>query len=153
MIRDQAIKYYESKAAMEKKEELWHSEKSLLVRNLADALKFIDQLKAEQIRLEEKKDEEIRRLKAQLQEKKGEGAEFQFSKEEFPPLGDPPTARPFMEAEVHIGRPFMEAEVHYSGNATAVPKIKKITNSLYNVKVEFDIPNCPAFGTTAIIDT
>ena len=47
----------------------------------------------------------------------------------------------------------MEAEVHYSGNDVAVPKIKKITNSLYNVKVEFDIPNCPAFGTTAIIDT
>ncbi|GKE84441.1 RNA-directed DNA polymerase [Tanacetum coccineum] len=38
-------------------------------------------------------------------------------------------------------------------NATTSPKIRKITNQLYNVKVEFDIPNCTAFGTTAIIDT
>ncbi|GJY36792.1 Orf y [Tanacetum coccineum] len=47
----------------------------------------------------------------------------------------------------------MEAEVHYSGNTTTAPKIRKITNQLYNVKVEFEIPNCPMFGTTAIIDT
>ncbi|GKG32944.1 RNA-directed DNA polymerase, partial [Tanacetum coccineum] len=33
------------------------------------------------------------------------------------------------------------------------PKIRKVTNQLYNVKVEFDIPNCKTFGTTAIIDT
>ncbi|GJU80638.1 putative polyprotein [Tanacetum coccineum] len=33
------------------------------------------------------------------------------------------------------------------------PKVRKVTNQLYNVKVEFDIPNCTAFGTTAIIDT
>ncbi|GKC20148.1 RNA-directed DNA polymerase, partial [Tanacetum coccineum] len=44
-------------------------------------------------------------------------------------------------------------EVHYFGNATTGPKIRKVTNQLYNVKVEFDIPNCKAFGTTAIIDT
>ncbi|GJV35693.1 RNA-directed DNA polymerase [Tanacetum coccineum] len=53
----------------------------------------------------------------------------------------------------HIARPCIETEVHYSGNATTSPKIRKITNQLYNVKVEFDIPNCTAFGTTAIIDT
>ncbi|GJR57817.1 ORFIII-like polyprotein [Tanacetum coccineum] len=47
----------------------------------------------------------------------------------------------------------MEAEVHYSRNTTTTPKIRKITNQLYNVKVEFDIPNCPTFGTTTIIDT
>ncbi|GJR21845.1 Orf y [Tanacetum coccineum] len=47
----------------------------------------------------------------------------------------------------------MEAEVHYSGNTTTTPKIRKITNKLYNVKVEFEIPNCLMFGTTAIIDT
>ncbi|GJV73447.1 Orf y [Tanacetum coccineum] len=50
-------------------------------------------------------------------------------------------------------QPCIETEVHYSGNATTSPKIRKITNQLYNVKVEFNIPNCTAFGTTAIIDT
>ncbi|GJU82968.1 Orf y [Tanacetum coccineum] len=80
-------------------------------------------------------------LKTQLQ-KKEEEAEVQFSIEEFPPMGN-----------THVARPCIETEVHYSGNATTSPKIRKITNQLYNVKVEFDIPNCTAFGTTAIIDT
>nr|GEU36083.1 TPA: orf y [Tanacetum cinerariifolium] len=70
MIRDQAKEYYESNIAIKKKEELWQTERSLLLRDLTDALKIIDQLKAEQIRLEEEKDEEIIRLKVQLQEKK-----------------------------------------------------------------------------------
>nr|GFA75444.1 RNA-directed DNA polymerase [Tanacetum cinerariifolium] len=52
-----------------------------------------------------------------------------------------------------VARPFMEAEIHHFGNATSSPKVRKITNQLYNVKVEFDIPDCSAFGTTAIIDT
>ncbi|GJY91421.1 hypothetical protein Tco_0506617 [Tanacetum coccineum] len=144
---DQAKEYYENKAAMQKKEEIWQSKESLLVRDLTDALKIIDQLgiKKERLeehkRLEEQKDEEIRELKAQLQKKKEE-AEVQFSREEFPPLGN-----------THVARPCIETEVHYSGNATASPKIRKITNQLYNVKVEFDIPNYTAFGTTAIIDT
>ncbi|GJY54914.1 hypothetical protein Tco_0446578 [Tanacetum coccineum] len=47
MIRDQAKEYYESKAIMQRKEELWQSEKSLLVKDLTDALKIIDQLKTE----------------------------------------------------------------------------------------------------------
>ncbi|GKF70020.1 hypothetical protein Tco_0203077 [Tanacetum coccineum] len=87
---------------MEKKEELWQSEKSLLVKDLTDAIKIIDQLKIEQTRLEEQKEEEI-------------------------------------------WKPFMEAEVHYSGNTTTASKIRTISNQLYNVKVEFDIPNCPTF--------
>nr|GEZ85112.1 RNA-directed DNA polymerase [Tanacetum cinerariifolium] len=139
---DQAKEYYESKIAIKEKEELWQTERSLLVRDLTDALKIIDQLKAEQMKLKEEKDEEIRRLKAQLQEKTDKEIKVQFSKEEFPPLGNS-----------HIARPFMEAEAHYSGSTTTTPKIRKITNQLYNVKVEFEIPNCPMFGTTAIIDT
>ncbi|GKA40520.1 Orf y [Tanacetum coccineum] len=47
----------------------------------------------------------------------------------------------------------MEAEGHYSGNTSTAPKIRKITNQLYNVNVELEITNCPMFGTTAIIDT
>nr|GEV48865.1 RNA-directed DNA polymerase [Tanacetum cinerariifolium] len=46
----------------------------------------------------------------------------------------------------------MEAEAHYSGNTTTALKIRKNTNQLYSVKVEFEIPSCPMFGTTAIID-
>nr|GEZ59979.1 RNA-directed DNA polymerase [Tanacetum cinerariifolium] len=75
MIRDQAKEYYESKISIKEKEELWQTERSLLVRDLTDAPKIIDQLKAEQMKLEEEKDEEIRRLKAQLQEKKDKETE------------------------------------------------------------------------------
>ncbi|GJY85701.1 hypothetical protein Tco_0499727 [Tanacetum coccineum] len=56
MIRDQAKEYYENKAAMQKKEEIWQSKESLLVRDLTDALKIIDQLIIEKERLEEQKD-------------------------------------------------------------------------------------------------
>ncbi|GKB10460.1 Orf y, partial [Tanacetum coccineum] len=130
-----------TKIADVKKEELWQSERSLLVRDRTDSLKIIDQLKTEQIRLEEQKDEEIRKLKAHLQEKKEEEIEVQFSKEEFPPLGNSQEARPFIEAESHN-----------FGNTAANPKVRKVTNQLYNVKVKFEISSCPAFGTTAIID-
>nr|GFB65708.1 hypothetical protein [Tanacetum cinerariifolium] len=47
MIRDQVKEYYEGKIAMQEKEELWKTERSLLVRDLTDALKIIHQLKAE----------------------------------------------------------------------------------------------------------
>ncbi|GJS59273.1 Orf y [Tanacetum coccineum] len=97
MIRDQAKEYYENKAAMQQKEEIWQLKESSLVRDISDALKIIDQLRIEKEelgeliiekkRLEEQKDEEIRKLKAQLQ-KKEEEAEVQSSKEEFPPLGN-----------------------------------------------------------------
>ncbi|GKF25484.1 hypothetical protein Tco_0081378, partial [Tanacetum coccineum] len=117
MIRDQAKEYYEEKAAMQKKEEIWQLKESSLVRDISDALKIIDQLRIEKEelgeliiekkRLEEQKDEEIRKLKAQLQ-KKEEEAEVQFPKEEFPPLGN-----------THVARPCVETEVHYFGNATA----------------------------------
>ncbi|GJU28359.1 Orf y [Tanacetum coccineum] len=103
-----------------------------------NALKIIEQLKSKKIRLEEQKDEEIRELKAQLQKEKEKQTQVQ---EEFPPLRNSQTTRPCIETEVH-----------YSGNATASPKVRKITNQLYNVKVEFDTSNCPTFGTTAIID-
>ncbi|GJU56683.1 Orf y, partial [Tanacetum coccineum] len=106
------------------------------------ALKIIDQHKTKQIKFEEQKDEEIRKLKAKLQKEREKETEVRYSSEEFPPLGNP-----------QIARPFIEAEVHYSENTTTAPKIRKITNQLYNVKVEFEIPNCPMFGTTAIIDT
>ncbi|GJW64463.1 Orf y [Tanacetum coccineum] len=124
MIRDQAKEYYENKAAMQQKEEIWQLKESSLVRDISDALKIIDQLRIEKEelgeliiekkRLEEQKDEEIRKLRAQLQ-KKEEEAEVQLPKEEFPPLGN-----------THV--------------------VKDLT-------LRFDISNCKTFGTTAIIDT
>ncbi|GKA74779.1 putative polyprotein, partial [Tanacetum coccineum] len=73
--------------------------------NQFDALKIIDQLRIEKEelgeliiekkRLEEQKDEEIRKLRAQLQ-KKEEEAEVQLPKEEFPPLGNTHVARPLL---------------------------------------------------------
>ncbi|GJW50872.1 hypothetical protein Tco_0092223 [Tanacetum coccineum] len=44
--------------------------KVCLLKDLTDALKIIDQLKTEQIRFEEQKDEEIRKLKTQMQKEK-----------------------------------------------------------------------------------
>ncbi|GKE01666.1 hypothetical protein Tco_1389649 [Tanacetum coccineum] len=67
MIKDQAIECYKNRVIMQRKEELWQSEKNLLVKDLRDALKIIDQLKTEQTRFEEQNDEEIRKLKTQLQ--------------------------------------------------------------------------------------
>ncbi|GJW04721.1 Orf y [Tanacetum coccineum] len=142
MIKDQAKKYYENRAIMQRKEELWQSEKSLLIKDLTNTLKIIDQFKTEQIKFKEQKDEEIKKLKAQLQKEKEKETEVRYSSKEFPPLGNP-----------QIARPFMEAKVYYSGNTTTAPKFRKITNQLYNVKVEFEISNCPMFGTTAIRDT
>nr|GFD43679.1 hypothetical protein [Tanacetum cinerariifolium] len=60
MIKDQAKEYYENKAVMQKQEEFWQSKESLLIRDLTDALKIIDQLRDEKERLEEQKDEEIK---------------------------------------------------------------------------------------------
>ncbi|GJU21610.1 Orf y [Tanacetum coccineum] len=60
-----------------------------------------EQLRIEKKRLEEQKDKEIRELKTQLQKKKEE-AEFQFSREEFPPLGNTHIARPCIEIEFDI---------------------------------------------------
>ncbi|GJT25512.1 hypothetical protein Tco_0895449 [Tanacetum coccineum] len=46
MIRDQAKEYYENKTAIQKKEELWQSKESLLIKDLTDDVKIIEQLKA-----------------------------------------------------------------------------------------------------------
>nr|GFC43289.1 TPA: orf y [Tanacetum cinerariifolium] len=99
--------------------------------------KTVNVKRKQQHKPEEEKDfssNEVRLLKELLKEK--------TEQEEFPPLGNS-----------QIARPLMEAEAHYSGSTTTAPKIRKITNQLYNVKVEFEIPNCPMFGTTTIIDT
>ncbi|GJZ69933.1 ORFIII-like polyprotein [Tanacetum coccineum] len=55
--------------------------------------------------VEEQKDEEIRKLKAQLQKEREKETKVRYSSEEFPPLGNPQIARPFMEAEVDMENP------------------------------------------------
>ncbi|GJR21846.1 hypothetical protein Tco_0970373 [Tanacetum coccineum] len=70
MIKDQAKEYYENRAIIQRKEELWQSDKSLYVKDLTDALKIIDQLKTEQIMFEEQKDGEIRKLKHNYRRRK-----------------------------------------------------------------------------------
>ncbi|GJS16869.1 Orf y [Tanacetum coccineum] len=60
MIKDQAKEYYENRAIIQRKEELF----------------------------EEQKDEEIRKLKTQLQKEKEKETEARYSSEEFPPLGN-----------------------------------------------------------------
>ncbi|GKB01465.1 Orf y [Tanacetum coccineum] len=57
--------YYENKADVQKKEEIWQSKESLLVRDLTDALKIIDELRIEKERLEE-----LRIEKKRLEEQK-----------------------------------------------------------------------------------
>ncbi|GJW70533.1 Orf y [Tanacetum coccineum] len=105
--------------------------------------KKLGELIIEKKRHEEQKDEEKRELKAPIAEGREEEAEVHFSlKKHSHHLGN-----------THVAKPCVETEVHYFGNATTVPKIRKVTNQLYNVKVEFDIPNCKAFGTTCINDT
>ncbi|GJW35227.1 ORFIII-like polyprotein [Tanacetum coccineum] len=55
--------------------------------------------------VEEQKDKEIRKLKAQLQKEREKETKVRYSSEEFPPLGNPQIARPFMEAEVDMENP------------------------------------------------
>ncbi|GJW33388.1 hypothetical protein Tco_0053420 [Tanacetum coccineum] len=106
------------KSDIEEEKDFSSNEVKLLKELLKE--KTEQQLKSEQIRLEEQKDEEIRELKAQLQKEKEKQTQVQ---EEFLPLRSSQTARPCIKTEVH-----------YSGNATTSPKVRKITNQLYNVK-------------------
>ncbi|GJX39256.1 hypothetical protein Tco_0252559 [Tanacetum coccineum] len=121
MIRDQAKEYYENKAVIQKKEEIWQSKESLLVRDLTDALKIIDQLRIEKERLEKQKNEEIRELKAQLQKKKRRHADVSFLEKEFSTLG-----------KHYIANLHRDESSLNSGNATTSIELgrKNITNQL-----------------------
>nr|GEX65839.1 retrotransposon protein, putative, Ty3-gypsy subclass [Tanacetum cinerariifolium] len=81
---------------------------------------------------DEAKKEERRILEekvSQLEEKIKKYEKERFERE-FPPLGENP-----------------------KDQGETKPKVKKVVNQLYNVTVEFDIPNCPFFKTKEIIDT
>ncbi|GJZ52529.1 Orf y [Tanacetum coccineum] len=112
---------------------------------------------------EEAKKEERRTLEdkvAQLKEKVRKYKEERFKKE-FPPLGKDPSIllaleEVVMEPQNHVANVVLETEVIRNAakdqEATKL-KVRKVVNHLYNVTVEFDIPNCPFFKTKAIIDT
>ncbi|GJZ07195.1 RNA-directed DNA polymerase [Tanacetum coccineum] len=98
----------------------------------------------------------------QLEEKVRKYEEERFERE-FPPLGGNPsmllaleelTAEPQIKS--HVANVVLETEVVRNAaedQDAAKPKVRKVVNHLYNVTVEFDIPNCPFFKTKAIIDT
>ncbi|GJR84957.1 Orf y [Tanacetum coccineum] len=166
MIKDQAKEYYENiqkenvwkqelKEEKEKvKEEKEKARELQELRN--DQEKRISWVHEENLRLKQQKDqgneqlarefeqkikearkEERRILEdkiTQLEEKVRKYEEERFERE-FPPLG---------------GNPSINAA---EDQDAAKPKVRKVVNHLYNVTVEFDIPNCPFFKTKAIIDT
>ncbi|GKA34979.1 RNA-directed DNA polymerase [Tanacetum coccineum] len=116
-------------------------------------------------KIKEARKEERRILEdkiTQLEEKIRKYEEERF-KREFPPLGGNPimllaleelTAEPQIKS--HVANVVLETEVVRNtaeDQHVAKPKIRKVVNHLYNVTVEFDIPNCPFFKTKAIIDT
>ncbi|GJU62047.1 hypothetical protein Tco_1243882 [Tanacetum coccineum] len=98
----------------------------------------------------------------QLKEKVRKYEEERFERE-FPPLGGNPSMLLALEElttepqiKSHMANVVLETEVVRNvaeDQDAAKPKIRKVVNHLYNVTVEFDIPNCPFFKTKAIIDT
>ncbi|GKA11394.1 Orf y [Tanacetum coccineum] len=125
MIKDQAKEYYENiQKEKARKQDLEEEKKKDWGK---------EQLTREfEQKIEEARKEERRTLEdkvAQLEEKVREYEEERFERE-FPPLGRDPSMLLALEEVV-----------------------KKVVNHLYNVTVEFDIPNCPVFKTKAIIDT
>ncbi|GKB65245.1 RNA-directed DNA polymerase [Tanacetum coccineum] len=116
-------------------------------------------------KIKEARKEERRILEdkiTQLEEKVRKYEEERFERE-FPPLGGNPsmllaleelTAEPQIKS--HVANVVLETEVVRNAaedQDAAKPKVRKVVNHLYNVNVEFDIPNCPFFKTKAIIDT
>ncbi|GJZ07194.1 RNA-directed DNA polymerase [Tanacetum coccineum] len=116
-------------------------------------------------KIKEARKEERRILEdkiTQLEEKVRKYEEERFEWE-FPPLERNPsmllaleelTAEPQIKS--HMANVVLETEVVRNAaedQDAAKPKVRKVVNHLYNVTVEFDIPNCPFFKTKAIIDT
>ncbi|GJV72427.1 hypothetical protein Tco_1492422 [Tanacetum coccineum] len=117
--------------------------------------------KIEEARINERKALEERI--SQLEEKVKRYEEEKFERE-FPPLGqsssnaDAIYEEVIMEPQIkeQVANVVLETEI-IRNTATdekpTQPKVRKVVNQLYNVTVEFDIPECPFFKTKAIIDT
>ncbi|GJY49036.1 Orf y, partial [Tanacetum coccineum] len=116
-------------------------------------------------KIKEARKEERRILEdkiTQLEEKVRKYEEERFERE-FPPLERNPSILLALEElmtepqiKSHVANVVLETEVVRNAaedQDVAKPKVRKVVNHLYNVTVEFDIPNCLFFKTKAIIDT
>ncbi|KAI3817740.1 hypothetical protein L1987_11538 [Smallanthus sonchifolius] len=150
-IRDQAKEFYEwqvkeqeYKRQIREVEKLREENKSL-IKDLGEVLKINEQMR-NQIKALQQENEKI---KGKQNERSLEEAFPRFEEtlpsrfEEIFPLKQQINA--LIEDEVHTAKKTGE------GEQTKVRKI--INNQLYNVEVEFDIPNIKLFKVKAIIDT
>ncbi|GKG11553.1 hypothetical protein Tco_0342953, partial [Tanacetum coccineum] len=111
---------------------------------------------------------EIKSLKKRLAEVEKKLEEMQRCEEErfnkeFPPLNKESSMLMALEElgtepqiKCHMANVVLETEVIKNAaedQEVVKPKVRKVVNQLYNVTVEFDIPDCPFFKTKAIIDT
>lgn len=121
-LRKQNQDHLKEIAELEKK---WQEQANLVKRN-----------EQEMIRRIQEKEMTIKRLKDEIREFK--------KNEESVPLTD---------IQKEVAGVVIEMEVAKNSGASQEPtKIKKIVNQLYNVTVDFDIPECRIFKTKAIID-
>ncbi|GJX86864.1 Orf y [Tanacetum coccineum] len=154
MIKDQAKEYYENI----QKEKAWEQE----LEDEKRKVKELQELRNDQERRISWVHEENLRLKQQQEEKVRRYEEERFERE-FPPLGKNSSVLIALEEimvepqiKEHVANVVLEAEVIRNTATSQEPKqtkVRKVVNQLYNVTVEFDIPNCPFFKTKAIIDT
>ncbi|GJS39524.1 Orf y [Tanacetum coccineum] len=183
MIKDQAKEYYENiQKEKTRKQELADEKRKVIelqeLRNDQERriswvheenlrLKQQQSLEREQLIKEyEQKIEEARKNLEerifQLEEKVRRYEEERFERE-FPPLGKNSSVLIALEEimvepqiKEHVANVVLETEVIRNTATSQEPKqtkVRKVVNQLYNVTVEFDIPNCPFFKTKAIIDT
>ncbi|GKC09901.1 Orf y, partial [Tanacetum coccineum] len=116
--------------------------------------------KIEEARINEK--EALKERISHLEERI-KGYEEERFEREFPSLGRNANLLIALEEQMdeprikeHVANVILEMEVIKNtevGQDSSRSKTRKVVNHLYNVTVEFDIPNCPFFKTKAIIDT
>ncbi|GJR64434.1 Orf y [Tanacetum coccineum] len=142
----------------------WIHEENLRLKQ-QQSLEREQLIKEYEQKIEEARKNERKTLKeriSQLEEKVRRYEEERFERE-FPPLGRNSSVLLALEEimvepqiKEHVANVVLETKV-IRNTATSQepkqPKVRKMVNQLYNVTVEFDIPNCPFFKTKAIIDT
>ncbi|GJY12098.1 RNA-directed DNA polymerase [Tanacetum coccineum] len=137
---------------------------STLMEMLKDKDREIKQMIKDQAK-EYYENESLKKRLAEVEEKleRLQRSEEERFNREFPPLnGNSSMLIALEELAVepqikdHTANVVLETEVirNVAGDQEKTkPKVRKVVNQLYNVTVEFDIPNCPFFKTKAIIDT
>nr|GEW80664.1 pre-mRNA-splicing factor ATP-dependent RNA helicase DEAH7 [Tanacetum cinerariifolium] len=170
MIKDQAKEYYENI----QKEKAWEQEladKKRKVKELQelrnDQERRVSWIHEENLKLKQQQNWNIEQLTKDFERKIDEARKKERrileEKVEFPPLGENPSMLVAQEELIaepqirnHVAGVVLETEVIKNAaedQGETKPKVRKVVNQLYNVTVEFDIPNCPFFKIKAIIDT